>query len=83
MQSKQPQRGLCWRVTRFQYGGVKPTPMYHHHHHHHHHHATINSFSGEGQGLVWELQNSIARCSNEGLEKPQKNKLGQNPLFKP
>jgi hypothetical protein len=31
--------------TRFHYGGVKPTLMYHHHH------ATINSFSGEGQGL--------------------------------
>jgi hypothetical protein len=34
------------RLTRFHYGGVKPTPMYHHHHHHHH--ATINSFSGDG-----------------------------------
>jgi hypothetical protein len=46
------------RLTRFQYGGVKPTPMYHHHHHH----ATINFFSGEGQGL------KRAWCGNSKIQ---------------
>jgi len=48
-------------LTRFHCGGVKPAPVYHHHHHHHHH-ATINSFSGEGQGL------KRAWCGNSRIQ---------------
>ncbi|CAK9263208.1 unnamed protein product [Sphagnum jensenii] len=46
-------------LTGFHCGGVKPAPVYHHHHHHH---ATINSFSGEGQGL------KRAWCGNSRIQ---------------
>jgi hypothetical protein len=49
-------------LTKFHCGGVKPAPVYHHHHHHHHHYATINSFSGEGQGL------KRAWCGNSRIQ---------------
>jgi hypothetical protein len=44
-------------LTRFHCGGVKPAPVYHHHHH-----ATINSFSGEVQGL------KRAWCGNSRIQ---------------